>query len=175
MQTNLKFPIGTFEKPEFISKETIENWIQDIENLPQRLKLASQKLNQEQLNTPYRPNGWTVGKLIHHIADSHINAYIRFKWTLAENKPTIKAYDQDDWAELADYQADVNISLNLISALHKRWVFLLKSLSDTDLDRSFIHPETNKTIQIKELIGQYAWHSNHHLAHIENLIERENW
>ena len=133
-------------------------------------------MSDAQLNTPYRPEGWTVRQLVHHISDSHHNSYIRFKWALTEDTPTIKAYNEKAWAELFDTRtAPIQLSLDHLSAVHAKLVYLLKGLSEPQLQRSFIHPDGNQETTLKENIARYAWHSNHHFAHIENLLKREGW
>ncbi len=165
---NLQYPIGKFECPEVITKEYITNWIQDLEELPKKLLCLVEGFNEKILETPYRKNGWTARQVIHHIHDSHHNGYIRFKWALTENKPIIKAYHEDRWAELFDTKtAPIHLSLNLIEALHAKWVYFLKGLTEEDLQKIFIHPEGNVEISLAEDIGIYAWHGNHHLAHLK--------
>lgn len=172
---DLRYPIGQYKAPEPIATSDIKQWIEAIKQLPALLKTVVGPLNDTQLNTPYRPDGWTVRQLVHHIADSHINAYIRFKLALTEDQPTIKPYDQDAWAQMIDSETvEVDISLQLIDLLHFRWVRILSALTDKDYAREFIHPELGK-IRLDWNIGLYAWHSRHHLAHITELIKRENW
>ncbi len=172
----LRYPIGKFKTPEAIGKDDLGQWIAVLENLPQRLSDLVTTLTNEQLETPYRPDGWTVRQVVHHISDSHHNSYIRFKWTLTEDTPTIKAYNEKAWAELFDTRtAPVQMSLNHLSAIHSKLVYLLKGLSDSELERTFIHPNGNLETTLKENIGRYAWHSNHHYAHIDNLIKRKGW
>lgn len=172
----LKYPIGPFECPEPINADHIKDWIQTLEQLPERLKALVSPLNEEKLNTQYRPEGWTVRQVVHHLADSHHHSYIRFKWALTENTPLIKAYNEADWCELFDSnKAPINLSLEHLSAVHAKLVYLLKGLSFEDLEANFVHPETKKTINLKQLTGMYAWHSKHHYAHIENLLKRHNW
>ena len=171
----LKYPIGRYQVEDNISKTSIDNWIKEIESLPQRLTDAVKGLKPEQLQTPYRPDGWTVQQVVHHIADSHMNAYIRFKLTLTENKPIVKPYDEKLWAELPDSNmVDINVSLDLIKALHKRWTTLLKQLTATELEKEFLHPESGMK-KLNETICHYAWHGNHHLAQITSLKQRMNW
>ena len=173
---HLKYPIGQINIPKEVTKDDISIWISDIESFPVKLESLVKTLTEDQLNTPYRDGGWTVRQTIHHCGDSHVNSYIRFKWTLTEDSPTIKAYYEDRWAELFDTkEAPISISLLFIKALHAKWVYLLKGLSDTDLEMVFIHPENGNTVSLKENIGIYAWHCNHHYAHIENLLIRNNW
>ena len=165
---HLKYPIGKFKKPANITAAQIQSWKQDIEALPVLLKELVEPLSEEQLNTPYRPGGWTVRQVVHHVADSHMNALTRFKWTLTEEHPTIKAYYEDRWAELADYtETPIEVSLHFLTALHFRWSVLLKSLSEEDLKRTFFHPESKKTYSLEDMTGLYAWHGKHHMAHIE--------
>lgn len=172
----LKFPIGEFEAPQEMSAVEIERGIKIIEQLPEQLKEAVIDLSENQLDTPYRPGGWTVRQVIHHLPDSHLNSYIRFKWALTEDSPIIKAYQEADWANLLDYEiTPIEISLNLLKSLHQRWVILLKNLEQEDFRKIFIHPETNKENRLDTTIASYAWHSQHHLAHIVNLKKRMNW
>jgi uncharacterized damage-inducible protein DinB len=171
----LMYPIGKYQVVEAADKASVNKWIKEIETLPKRLKAAVKGFNARQLNTPYRPEGWTVRQVIHHIADSHMNAYIRFKLTLTEDKPVVKPYDEKLWSELPDINlADVKVSIDLIKALHIKWSTLLKELDENDLNREFIHPESG-TKNLRETIGHYAWHGNHHLAHIISLKQRMKW
>lgn len=164
---NLRYPIGKFSRPEKLNQGIITNWINQIETLPERFRKEAEHLSPLQLDTAYRPGGWTIRQLIHHVPDSHINSYIRFHWTLTENAPKIKAYNEAAWAELPYLKTlDINTSLDLLSIIHKRWVQLLKSLTQDDLKRSFIHPDNNQSYPLREVIGMYAWHGEHHLAHI---------
>lgn len=172
----LKYPIGEFKKPQQITSQHLKEFIAQIESLPMRLKKTVENLSEEQLNTPYRPQGWTVRQVIHHIPDSHLNSYIRFKWALTEDKPVIKAYFEERWAELADYQnTPIEISLNLLEFLHQRWVILLRSLNTEELAKTFIHPAQGNALHLGETTASYAWHGEHHLAHIEMLKKRMDW
>ena len=172
----LRYPIGKFVAPENIAKETIKEWILVLEELPTRLEAMVTKLTAQQLETPYRPQGWTVRQLVHHIADSHHNSYIRFKWGLTEDTPVIKPYLEKEWSALFDAKtAPIQLSLDHLKAVHAKLVYLLKGLSDEDLQRSFIHPDGNEATTLAINIGRYAWHSKHHYAHISNLIERKGW
>jgi len=174
-QENLKYPIGRYQLEDKINKTSIENWIKEIELLPQKLSEAVKGLKKDQLQTPYRPDGWTIQQVIHHIADSHMNAYNRFKLALTENKPIVKPYDEKLWAELPDSKlVDVNVSLDLIKSLHKRWTTLLRHLSEEELNKEFLHPESGMK-NLKETICNYAWHGNHHLARITFLKQKMNW
>ncbi|MBQ0735974.1 YfiT family bacillithiol transferase [Aquimarina celericrescens] len=169
---NLRYPIGKFECPETITPEHLSKWISDIEKLPSKISDLVSDFSRGQLETPYRDGGWTARQVIHHIHDSHHHGYIRFKWAMTEEKPLIKAYNEQLWAELFDTKsAPVSLSLDLIKALHAKWVFFLKGLSPIDLKREFIHPEGNITISLAEDIGIYAWHGNHHLAHLKIISE----
>ncbi len=172
----LQYPIGHFQVPEIITDNHIEEWILVLDELPQRLDDLVKNLSSEQLETPYRPGGWTVLQVVHHIADSHHNSYTRFKWALTEEQPIIKAYDEKEWATLFDGRtAPIGLSLNYIRALHAKMVYLLKGLSPEALNKIYIHPNGLKEVSVKRNIGMYAWHSNHHYAHIYNLLQREGW
>ncbi len=173
---SLSYPIGKFKKPLLIKQEHVDQWITEIEALPNQFSNLVTGLSNEQLDTPYRPGGWTVRQVIHHVPDSHMNSYIRFHWALTEDKPVIKAYNEAAWADLPYIQElEIQTSLDLLSIVHKRWVILLKSLTKTQLERTFIHPDDNKSYPLKEVLGSYAWHGNHHFAHVANLIEKEGW
>jgi hypothetical protein len=164
----LRYPIGQFKKPDNITKEIIQEWISDIKSFPERISNEVVNLTEEQLNWQYRPEGWNIRKVVHHCADSHINSITRFKLALTENKPKIRPYFEDRWAQLPDTtEAPVSSSLTLLKGLHERWVYLLENLSEEQLNRTYIHPEHNKEFTVKETIGLYAWHSNHHLAHVK--------
>lgn len=172
----LKYPIGKTNIPENIEANHVQKWIHIIEEHPAKLENLVQHLTEEQLDTPYRDGGWTVRQVIHHLYDSHHNSYTRFKWTLTEDKPTIKAYFEDRWAELFDYKtAPISLSINSLKALHAKWTYFLKGLSMQDLESTFIHPEGNETVSLKENIGIYAWHCEHHYEHINQLLIRKNW
>lgn len=172
----LKYPIGKFTYPDKIKKSDVNKMIKEIDKLPKRLKDAVKNLSEEQLNTAYRDGGWTVRQVIHHLADSHVNSYCRFRLALTEENPTIKPYVEAKWAELPDAKSlPVKFSLDLLKNLHKRWNVLLKSLDKDQLKRTFHHPDHNKDIRLDQTISLYAWHSNHHLAHINELKKRKNW
>lgn len=172
----LQYPIGVFDCPNTISKEDMASWISILEHFPQRLEHLVSNLTDKHLDTPYRPGGWTLRQVVHHLADSHHHSYIRFKWALTENKPVIKYYYEALWAELDDSRlGPIDISLLHLKAVHAKLVYLLKGLSDADLNKSFIHPEHNEEVVLKKNIGIYAWHCNHHYAHIENLIKHKGW
>lgn len=173
----LRYPIGRFTPPPKITPELRANWIREIEEAPQRLRDAVKGLTEEQLRTPYRPGGWTVRQLVHHIPDSHMNAYIRFKLSLTEDVPTIKPYDEAAWAELTDTDTvPLETSLALLNAIHTRWVALLKSMGSDEFRRSYRHPEHGgRVFPLEEVLGLYAWHGCHHIAHITSLRERNGW
>jgi len=165
----LRFPIGNFVGAESATPALIQEYVQDIASLPGLLRQAVQDLTNAQLDTPYRPGGWTVRQVVHHLADSHLNSYIRFRLALTEYNPVVKPYEEQRWAELPDARLEpVEVSLVLLEALHQRWVALLKSLSATDWLRTFTHPVSGKTTLVNAA-GLYAWHGKHHLAHITNL------
>ncbi|HMU72626.1 MAG TPA: putative metal-dependent hydrolase [Ferruginibacter sp.] len=172
---DLRYPIGRYTAQPF-SEKLREEWLIDIQFLPQHLENAVQNLDAAQLDTPYREGGWTVKQVVHHVADSHMNSLIRFKLGLTENNPTIKPYDENEWVKLADTQnLPVNVSLTLLHALHIRLHELLKNMSRTDLDRTLFHPEHKKEFTLWEFLGLYAWHGRHHTAHITSLRERMGW
>jgi hypothetical protein len=176
MEDKLRYPIGKFTAPEFYSTEYLSNRIQEIAEFPTLLKKEVSRLSDEQLDTPYREGGWTVRQVIHHCADSHMNCFIRLKWALTEETPTIKFYYEDRWGEMVDNtKMPIESSLAFLEGLHFRLAYLMNSLSESDLNRSFIHPEHNTSFQIKEIIGTYAWHGLHHLAHITELKKRKCW
>lgn len=171
---NLRYPIGRYQAEQSVTPRDVAKWVDEIKALPEQLQTAVSSLWDEQLDTPYREDGWTIRQVIHHIADSHLNGYTRIKLALTEDRPTIKPYDQEAWAELSDSELPVEVSLNLIEGLHQRWSYLLKSLDDEQLNRELIHPESG-TLVLKSMIGLYAWHGKHHLGHITNLKKRKNW
>lgn len=171
-ELDLRFPIGKFDIANFSSRS--EN-VNTIANLPANLRTAVDGLSDEQLDTPYRPEGWTLRQTVHHIADSHINSLCRFKLALTEDDaPTIRPYYEDRWAELADSKLPVDVSLAIVDGVHIRWVELLKSMTDEDYAREFNHPETGKWT-LENVLGLYAWHSRHHTAHITSTRERNSW
>jgi uncharacterized damage-inducible protein DinB len=169
-----RYPIGKFERPERISVEERLNAIAAIAELPEQLRNAADGLDSAQLNTPYREGGWTVRQLVHHIADSHMNAFIRVRLALTEDWPTIKPYDEQAWATLHDSAAPIEWSLELIESLHARWVMMLQSLTDEQWQRGYRHPE-NGPQTVEDATLMYAWHSRHHVAHITHLRVAEGW
>lgn len=175
MKEDLRYPIGKFQAPAFMSIDDRRTWIQQIEDLPGMLQRAVAGLDDAQLDTTYREEGWTVRQVVHHVADSHLNGYVRFRWTLTEERPQIKTYDQPRWAELPDARsASVDLSLDLVESLHRRWTYLLKAMSDEEWQRSFDHPDGGD-YPLTKALALYAWHGRHHVAHITNLREREGW
>lgn len=173
---DLRYPIGKFTTPDTITEQQKNDWIAILEHFPLRLENLVSHLSKEQLDTPYREDGWTIRQVVHHCSDSHHNGYVRFKWALTEDTPVIKAYNEKDWAELFDTKsAPITPSILHLKAVHAKLVYLLKGLTAEQLDRSFIHPETNKEVSLRKNIGIYAWHASHHFAHIENLLIRKGW
>jgi DinB superfamily len=174
-QDDLRYPVGRFTPPAVVSREQVETWIGEIARLPAALRAAVAPLSPAELDTPYRPGGWRVRQVVHHLADSHMNSYIRFKWALTEDRPLIKAYFEDRWAELPDYASvPIETSLELLEALHRRWVGVLRGLGPVELSREFLHPESGP-VRLDVNVGIYAWHGRHHLAHVTRLAEREGW
>ncbi len=172
----MKYPIGHFVCPDTITSLIRTDWIAEVEALPVKLSDLVIGLTKEQLDTPYRPDGWTVRQVAHHLADSHHHSYTRFKWALTEDAPVIKPYDEKAWASLNDSRSGpITLSLDHLSAIHAKMIYLFKSLTDEDFSKSFVHPVGNKVSTIEESIGRYAWHGNHHCTHIENLLYREGW
>lgn len=166
-----QYPIGKFTPTESYTPEAIKSLIDTIEALPGKLESVINSLTPAQLEKPYRPGGWTARQVIHHLADSHMNAYIRCKWMLTEETPLIKAYNEKTWAETPETKEDPKLSVDLLKVLHRKWVALLRSLSETDLKKSFIHPETQKHVRFDRLIALYAWHGEHHLAHLRLILD----
>lgn len=172
----LRFPIGRFIVPESYTEQQLTSCISIISHFPNRLTTEVMDLLVPQLDTQYRPEGWTVRQVIHHCADSHVNAFIRFKLTLTEENPTIRPYFEERWAELADCKTmPIEASLQILQGVHTRWVILLDALSETDLLRTYTHPQYGRIYTLQEAIALYAWHCEHHLAHITHLKARMNW
>lgn len=172
----LKYPIGKFDKPTVITKDILKKWISDISTFHKRLLSEVINLTDEQLDTPYRQDGWTIRQVIHHCADSHMNSLTRLKLTLTEDQPTIKPYFEERWAELLDTKnMSIQPSLKMLEGIHERWTVLLNNLTDDQLKREFVHPQNGKIFRVDENIGLYAWHCNHHLAHITETKQRNNW
>ena len=172
---DLSYPIGKCEYPQTVSRDARKQHIEEIAVAPARFREAVHGLNDAQLETPYRPGGWTVRQVVHHFADSHMNAYVRFRLALTEEHPTIKPYDEKKWAELVDARTgDLDVSLQLIDSLHWRWVALLESLSDADFARTLHHPELG-VLRLDTYLASYSWHCRHHAAHITSLRQRMGW
>ncbi|MEJ7611309.1 MAG: YfiT family bacillithiol transferase [Ferruginibacter sp.] len=172
---NLQYPIGKYEPQPFDPQLRIE-WLSDIEVLPKALEYAIINLDAGQLEEPYRPGGWNSRQVVHHVADSHMNAFIRFKLGLTEDHPSIKPYDEALWAEMQDVkEVPINISLTLLHALHTRWLTVLKNIGEKEWSRTVYHVEYKKEMTLWYLLGMYAWHGKHHTAHINSLRERKGW
>ncbi|HXH69035.1 MAG TPA: putative metal-dependent hydrolase [Pyrinomonadaceae bacterium] len=174
MNEDLSFPIGKYNKDKKITLEQRKQFIKEIAELPNALRQAVENLSDGQIDTPYRPEGWTVRQVIHHVGDSHMNSFIRFKLALSEDNPTIHPYAENLWAETAEYKMPVEVSLDLIDSIHQRWATLLNSMSDEDFARTINHPETG-VWTLGNLLGMYVWHGKHHAAHIDNLKKRNGW
>ncbi|MEP7214508.1 MAG: YfiT family bacillithiol transferase [Acidobacteriota bacterium] len=171
MQNDPRFPIGTFDRDASTPRAEL---IQTIETLPTAIAASVAGLSDEQLDTPYREGGWTLRQTVHHVADSHMNAYIRFKLALTEDVPTIRPYFEDRWADLADSKRPVNVSLKLIEGIHERWANILDSMTNADYERELEHPDSGRWT-LDKLLSLYAWHSRHHTAHITRLRSTRNW
>jgi uncharacterized damage-inducible protein DinB len=174
--TDPRYPIGKFERRDSLSPQERRACIDQIASMPQQIRDAVRGLSDQQLDTPYREGGWTLRQVVHHVPDSHMNAYMRLKHALTEESPTIKPYDEDAWSKLADARdTPVETSLALLAALHQRWVGLLRTLQDDDFRRTFRHPEHPGSVTIDWLVALYAWHGRHHTAHITSARERMKW
>ena len=172
---DLRFPTGKFQRPAELDPTARANAIEVIAATPGRLRAAVSGLTDEQIETPYRPGGWTVRQVVHHVPDSHLNAYVRFKLALTEAEPTIKPYDEAQWAELADVKAvPIATSLTLLDAVHERWVAILRAMTPADFERTLIHPDSGRQ-RLDQVLALYAWHGPHHIAHITSLRERQGW
>lgn len=172
---DLRYPIGKYIEQPF-SEAQMKEWLLDIQSLPQQIEYAIINLDQHQLETPYREGGWTIKQVVHHVADSHMNAYIRFKLGLTEETPVIKPYDEAAWAEMNDTKnLPVNISITILYAVHARWQEILKNIKTDEWNRKVFHPEHKKELSLWFLLGMYAWHSRHHVAHITSLRKRMDW
>jgi hypothetical protein len=175
MSDELRYPIGKYSAPATFAPEWRRQAIEIIAETPARLREAVRGLGAEQLATPYRPGGWTIRQVAHHVPDSHLNAYVRVKLALTEDVPTIKPYDESLWVQLPDSEGvPVDVSLALLDALHARWVVLLRSMREGDFDRKYNHPETGQHT-LNYLLGLYAWHGPHHIAHITGARRRLGW
>jgi len=175
MSVDPRYPIGKFERSGSINAADTSAFIDVIRELPMKMRASVDGLSDDQLDTPYRDGGWTLRQTIHHVADSHINSFCRFKLALTEDEaPTIRPYYEDRWAELADSKLPVDVSLKIIEGVHARWASMLDSMSDDDFRREFVHPETG-TWKLEDVLALYAWHSRHHTAHITSTRERNGW
>ena len=173
--TDLRYPIGKFNFDGALTEQQKQTSLDDIANAPANLRSAVKDLSEAQLDTPYRPDGWTVRQVVHHVPDSHMNAYIRFKLALTEDEPTIKPYEQQLWADLGDTKSTpIEVSLTLLESLHDRWVHLLRSFTVSDWKRTFRHPELG-IVGLEKNLSLYAWHGRHHVAHVTELRKREGW
>lgn len=172
---DLSYPIGKFLMPLTVSASTLSRFVDQIAETPALLRHAVLHLDAHQLDTPYRPGGWTVRQVVHHVPDSHMNAYIRFKLALTESEPMIKSYNEADWARLPEAQnGPIQFSLDLLSALHERWVSSIRALTEDEFSRTFQHPEIG-IVRLDQQLAMYAWHGRHHIAHITSLATREGW
>jgi len=174
--SDLSYPVGKFQYSGPLSTEERNRLIAEISAAPAAFRAAVTGLNPKQLDTPYRPGGWTVRQVVHHVPDSHMNAFIRFKLGLTQDQPTINPYDQDQWAALADAQhTPIEASLALLDAVHQRWVILLRSLDPADFERAVNHPEHSSPLTLDKIVALYAWHGRHHTAHVTGLRDRMGW
>ncbi len=174
---DVRYPIGRFHVHAMrdpITDVQIQEWINDIELAPANLRKAVTGLTNEQLDTPYRDGGWTVRQVVHHLPDSHMNTYIRFKWALTETDPAIKPFPEDKWADLPDSKGPIEVSLNLLQALHERWVRLMRAMTREDFNRCYVHPEL-QNVSLAQTVALFSWHGRHHIAHITSLKARKGW
>jgi hypothetical protein len=172
---DLSFPIGRFTPVDPLTDPARATALDNIADLPKRVRAAVAGLTDAQLDTPYRPGGWTVRQLVHHIADSHMNGFIRLKLALTEDNPTIKPYDEKTWADLADTRLPIEISLAILDNLHARWDAVNRGLTPAQFARTFYHPEMQRSLTLNDQVQLYAWHSRHHVAHITALRQRQGW
>jgi hypothetical protein len=168
----LRYPTGKFVAPVTYTNDDLRKWITTIKEFPGRLRHAIIGLNEKQLDTSYRTGGWTLRQVVHHVADSHMNSLMRFKWALTEDKPIIKPYEEADWALLPDYRLPVEPSLKIIEGIHIHWAAMLESFTEEEWNRTFINPESGATLQLKKALALYAWHCKHHLAHITEAVKK---
>lgn len=172
----LAYPIGRFEVPQAYDERLLQQWIGKIEAAPKWYDYVIENLDEAQLQTPYRPGGWTMHQVVHHVADSHINAYVRLKLALTEQSPEIKPYGEKLWAELPDVaELPVNVSVTLLHALHRRWAAVLHNLQPDDWERTYFHPEQQRSVPLWEMTAVYAWHGRHHFEQLFRLRERMGW
>lgn len=170
----MRYPIGKFSKDVEITLESRNRFINEVGELPEKLKAAIADLNDEQLDTPYRPGGWTIRQTVHHVADSHLNSIVRFKLALTEDLPTIRPYYEERWAELSDSFLPVDVSTRILEGLHFRWLSFLNAMSEADFQRKLIHPDSGEWT-LEQMLALYAWHGKHHTAHITKLRNRNGW
>lgn len=175
MTEDLRYPIGRFHAESRITPEARTKAVRTIRETPARMRAAVEGLTDAQLDTSYRDGGWTVRQVVHHVPDSHLNGYVRMKWALTEDQPTIKPYQEAAWAELPDSQGPVEPSLALLDAVHIRWMMLIDGMSEADLARTLVHPEDGGASTVDSLLALYAWHGRHHVAHITSLRQRRGW
>jgi DinB superfamily len=174
-ETDLRYPIGKFQRPQSLTPEERDVAVAVIADTPKMLRHAVAGLGGEQLDTPYRPGGWTVRQVVHHVPDSHVNAYVRMKLALTEDEPTVRPYLEARWAELPDgSKAPIEMSLNLLDGLHQRWTEVLRGLTPQDWQRHLVHPEMGRQ-SLEQVAALYAWHGRHHVAHITALCQRHGW
>lgn len=172
----IKYPIGRYVRPEAYTTDLLQEWIAVLKALPSWMDVCIENLDADQLRVPYREGGWNIQQVVHHLADSHLNAYIRIKLALTEDNPTVKPYDENAWAVLPDVDSvPVNVSVTMLHALHRRMVALLESLTPAQWERTVFHPEHKRTIAVWEFAALYAWHSRQHTAHIQQLRLRMGW
>ncbi len=173
---HLKYPIGRYQKPEARTPELMQEWINVLTLLPSWMDACIENLDEAQLHVPYREGGWTIQQVVHHVADSHMNAFIRLKLALTEDNPTVKPYDENAWSQLEDVkQVPVNISVTMLHTIHRRMVTILKNMKETDWERTYFHPQYQKSFPLWEMVALYAWHSQHHTEHVRRLRDRMNW
>ena len=171
---DLRFPIGEFKTPTKYTNDLVKKWILDIKAFPNQLRELSQALSPADLNLTYRKGGWSIKQVVHHCADSNMNAYMRFKLALTEDVPEIRPYFEDRWAELIDSnEDDISFSLKLIDSLHHRWVMLLENMTEKECQRKYYHPEHKKEFELREAIANYSWHCLHHLEHVKLALRRK--
>jgi DinB superfamily len=173
--TDPRYPIGKFAFEGTVDAAQRQQWLSEITSQPARLREAVSGLSDAQLDTPYREDGWTVRQVVHHVPDSHMNAYLRFKLSLTETNPTIKPYLEGSWVNLPDSKLPIEVSLRLLESVHERWIVILRHMTDSDFEKTYFHPESQKTFVLGKVLGLYAWHGNHHIAHITELKKRMNW
>lgn len=173
---HLKYPIGRYEKPASYTSQQLKEWTSVLQALPSWMDACIENLDEHQLQVPYRDGGWTIQQVVHHVADSHMNAYIRLKLALTEDNPVVKPYAEAAWAELPDTRVvPVNVSVTMLHAMHRRMVAVLQHMQPSDWERTYFHPEHKRNFPIWEVVAMYAWHSRHHTEHIRRLRERMNW